>query len=220
MAGMGPSPLAMPTQLAASLHSKSQFALCLPSTTYAPGVAFFGDGPFFMMPPPGLNLATALSYTPLFKNPTNPVYYINVKAIKINGALALNFPASSGLVKLSTVAPYTVLKAHLYRTFIHAFAMETLGIPQAPPVKPFDLCLNTTILGSTRVGLPIPQVDLMLANGRNWTMFEANSMKQVSDGVACLAVVDGGERAAETAMIGWQQLQDNFLLFDLERSRL
>lgn len=41
-------------------------------------------------------------------------------------------------------------------------------------------------------------------------------MKQVSDGVACLAVVDGGE----TAEIGSHQLQGNFLLFDFERSRL
>lgn len=98
--------------------------------------------------------------------------------------------------------------------------MATSGIPQTPPVKPFDLCLNTTMLGSTRVGLPIPQVDLMLANGRNWTMFGVNSMKQESDGVACLAVVDGEERAAETAVIGSHQLLDNFLLFDLERSRL
>lgn len=98
--------------------------------------------------------------------------------------------------------------------------MATSGIPQAPPVKPFDLCLNTTMLGSTRIVLPIPQVDLRLANGRNWTMFGANSMKLVSDGVACLAVVDEGERAAETAVIGSHQLHDNFLLFDLERSRL
>ncbi|XP_068657832.1 chitinase CLP-like [Aristolochia californica] len=227
MAGLGRSRVALPSQLANDLSIQRQFAICLPGTSSSAGVAFFGDGPYFLLPASGLDVTNLLSFTPLIKNPVNPGYYIDVKAVAVNGELVrflarmLMFDAEGGGgVKLSTVAPYTTLKSHVYRAVLKAFAKATHGIPRAAKVTPFDLCLNTSKLGSTRVGLPVPQVDLILPNGQNWTIFGANSMKQVSEDVACLAVVNGGEKAQQAAVIGSYQLENNFLLFDLAKSRL
>lgn len=205
-----------------------QFAICLPSFS-SPGVAFFGSEPFFLLPPPGRNITNLLSFTPLLKNP-NPLdrnYFIQVKAIAINGRAVeflqrvLEFDSEGhGGVKFSTVTPYTKLRSHVYRPFLKLFSWSTRGIPRAPKVKPFDLCLNTTNLGSTRVGLPVPQIDIMLGNGLNWTVFGANSMKQVSSDVSCLAFVDGGERAEQAVEVGSYQMENNFLLFDVARNRV
>ncbi|MFS7981282.1 putative aspartic peptidase domain superfamily, xylanase inhibitor, Peptidase family A1 [Helianthus anomalus] len=43
-------------------------------------------------------------------------------------------------------------------------------------------------------------------------------MKQVTQGVACLAFVDGGATAEHAIVIGTYQFEDNFLVFDLENS--
>ncbi|XP_058076415.1 chitinase CLP-like [Magnolia sinica] len=227
MAGLARSRIALPTQLASSLSVERSFAICLPSSSTAHGVAFFGSGPFFLQPPPGLEITSILSYAPLLRNQMNYDYYIDVKAVAINGemvrflARVLMFDSlGHGGVKLSTVVPYTTLMSHIYLPFLKAFAWATRDIPRAPKVHPFDLCLNTSRLGSTRVGLPVPQIDVMLTNGKNWTFFGSNSMKQVSDDVACLAVVDGGTKAEQAAVIGSFQMEDNFLLFDLAKQRI
>lgn len=227
MAGLGRSKFTLPLQLTTDLQLERQFAICLPSTSTAPGVAFFGSGPFFLLPPPGRDITGILSYTPLIKNPTCPDYYIDVQAIAV-GSKVLCFLArvlmfdvlGHGGVKLSTVTPYTTLKRHIYWPFLKAFANATKGIPRAPKVKPFNLCLNTSTLASIRLGLNVPQIDLMLANGKNWTIFGANLMKQMGGDVACLAVVNGGGKAEQAAVIGSYQLEDNFLSFDLDKKML
>lgn len=227
VASLSRAPLSLPMQFRSVV--KTQFAICLPGYS-APGVIFFGSGPYYLLPPPGRNITQFLSFTPLLKNPiipTNGDYYVQVKGITINGRSVeflgrmLEFDSlGHGGVKLSMTVPYTTLRSNIYRPFLKLFSWSTRGIPRAPKVKPFGLCLNTTHLGSTRVGLPVPQIDLVLGNGRNWTIFGANSMKQVSDGVACLAFVDGGEKAEQAALIGSHQIDDNFLLFDLIGNRL
>ncbi|OVA05509.1 Peptidase A1 [Macleaya cordata] len=228
MAGLSRSLVSVSTQfLSPNLEIKRQFSICLPSTGSVPGVIFFGEGPFYMMPPTKSDVRTILSYTPLIQHPTSPDYYINLKGVSINGkfirflARVLDFDSDgNGGVKLSTVVPYTTLRTHIYKPFLKDFIKATNKIPRAEKVKPFDYCLNTTNLGSTRVGLPVPQIDLVLGNGKNWTIFGANSMKQVSNDVACLAFVDGGKKAEQAMVIGSFQMEDNFLLFDLEESRL
>lgn len=154
-------------------------------------------------------------------------YYIDVRSICINGEPAsflqrmLEFDSlGHGGVKLSTVALYTMLRSPVYRPFLKLFAWSTRGIPRAQKVKPFDLCLNMSALGSTRVGLPVPWIDIVLENGRNWMIIGANSMKQVSNDVACLAFVDGGERAEQAMVVGSYQMENNFLLFDLVGQKL
>ncbi|KAF8015272.1 hypothetical protein BT93_H0928 [Corymbia citriodora subsp. variegata] len=227
MASLSNSSLSLPSLFKKAIGAaavKKQFAICLPSTSSAPGVSFFGNGPFYLLPPPGMDVTQSLPFTPLLNNPVmkkNLDYYIDVRSICINGEPAsflrrmLEFDSlGHGGVKLSTVVPYTTLRSHVYRPFLELFARLTRGIPRAKKVKPFDLCLNTSALGSTRVGLPVPWIDLVLGNGRNWTIVGANSMKQVSDNVACLAFIDGGVRAEQAVVVGSYQMEDNFLLFD------
>ena len=60
---------------------KTSLALCLPSTTLSPGVLFFGEGPFYLLPHSDVDLRSLLSYTPLLKRSDSFSYYIGVNAI-------------------------------------------------------------------------------------------------------------------------------------------
>lgn len=221
------APLAIPSQLTESTGLKKQFGICLPSGESAPGVAFMGTGPFFVLPPPGRNLNDLLQFTPLIQKPggTSFGYFIGVKGITINQT-SVKFPTQmlefdsygNGGVSISTVVPYTTMRTKLYRAFLDQYKKATSGLQRVS--GPFELCLNSTDLGSTRVGPPVPQIDLQLTNGRNWTIFGANSFKQVSENVTCLAFVDGGEKAEQAMVIGSYQIEHNFLLFDLEKNQL
>ncbi|KAI3863071.1 hypothetical protein MKW98_015529 [Papaver atlanticum] len=222
MAGLSRSLISVSSQfMSPKLKIKKQFSVCLPSSDSAPGVMFFGDGPFRMVPPTPADILSFLAYTPLVKKPKSGDYYINLKGINVNNNKVVSLGVEgNGGVKLSTVVPYTTLSSPIYKPVFKAFVKATYGIPRAPRVKPFKYCLNTTNLGSTRVGLPVASIDLVLGNGRNWTIFGANSMKQVSDYVACLAFVDGGPKAKQPVVLGSFQIENNFLSFDLEKSRL
>nr|XP_029120754.1 gamma conglutin 1-like [Elaeis guineensis] len=123
----------------------------------------------------------------------------------------------NGGVKLSTAVSYTTLRSHIYRPFLQAFADATKRIPRAPKVKPFDLCLKSSALRSTRVGYAVLVIDLVLAGAKNWTIFGANAMIQVGRDTTCLAFVDGGPKAEQAVVIGGFHLENNFLLFDLGR---
>ncbi|KAK9756135.1 hypothetical protein RND81_01G076000 [Saponaria officinalis] len=223
IASLSRGPLSLVNQFSDSKVPK-KFGMCLGQQ----GVAFFGDGPYFLLPPPGRDVTQLLSYTPLLKNPKDAFgYYISLKGISVNGQPVklpkntLSFDSlGNGGVKLSTVSPYTTLKSRIYRAFFNLFSMLTKSYPRVPKVAPFDLCFNSTKLGSTRVGYAIPQIDLQLSSGGNWTVFGGNSLVQVSDDVVCLAIVDGGENAKQAVVIGSIQMQHNFLLFDLVKSRL
>lgn len=227
VAGLARSGLALPAQLASKLSFKRRFAMCLPSTGNAPGVAFFGNPPFFLLPPPGFDATARLTYTKLKRNKKSPEYFLSLAGIAVGGQMVeflqrvLEFDSlGHGGAKLSTAAPYTVLHRHIYRPFLKLYAWATRGIPRAPKVAPFDLCLKSSALGSTRLGYGVPQIDLMLAEGRNWTIFGANSFKQVDAGTACLAFVDGGPKAERAVEVGAFQMEDNFLLVDVAKSRL
>ncbi|XP_072976079.1 chitinase CLP-like [Typha angustifolia] len=225
--GLARSRLSLPSQLSKGRFNSNQFAICLPSATAAPGVAFFGAAPYRLLPPTLPEISTLLSYTALLKNPKNPAYFIDVEGIAVNReavqflARVLDFDSlGHGGVMLSTAVAYTTLRTHIYRPFLKAFAKATRGIPRVPRVKPFDLCVNSRALGVTRMGYGVPQIDLMLRGGKNWTFFGANSMKQVGPETACLAFVDGGAKAEQAAVIGGFQMEDNFLVFDVGRSTL
>ncbi|XP_020080401.1 basic 7S globulin 2-like [Ananas comosus] len=227
--GLGNSQLNFPSQLSAQLKIQNQFAICLPSTTAAPGVAFFGSTkPFRLLPPDLPDLTTLLSYTPLIKNPKNPNgYYLDVEGILVNNQpvqfleRVLEFDClGHGWVVISTTVPYTTLHSRVYRPFLKAFVRATSRIQCVPKVKPFDLCLNSSKLGSTRMGYGIAQIDVMLKGGEKWTIFGRNSLVQAGPEAACLAFVDGGPRAEQAVVVGGYQLEDHLLVFDLDRSRL
>ncbi|KAK9933440.1 hypothetical protein M0R45_020638 [Rubus argutus] len=205
------------------------------------GVVFFGDGPYNLLP--GIEISKSLIYTPLILNPVttsgayvegepSAEYFINVTSIKINGKVVSGFNTSLltidengyGGTKISSVNPYTVMETSIYNAFVDLFVKELAGVPRVTPVEPFGVCFNSTNLGSTRVGPPVPAIDLVLqSESVYWRIFGANSMVQVSNDVLCLGFVDNGQSPSSprtNIVIGAHQIGGNLLQFDLSSSRL
>ncbi|XP_030516887.1 probable aspartic proteinase GIP2 [Rhodamnia argentea] len=228
LASLSWASLALSTQLTPPyLGMTKSFAVCLPSVPNGKGTLFFGSGPYQFRNPALVDVSRILSYTQLIKSPKSSDYYIGLSGISIAGkavrsprnAFSID-PFGRGGTKLSTVIPYTVLRSDVYDAFVNEFKKATRGIPQAKMVKPFEYCLKSSAIASTRLGLQVPQIDLQVASGKNWTIYGANSMKQVSKDVACLAFVDGGKAAEQAVAIGSYQMEDNFLVFDLAQLTL
>jgi hypothetical protein len=92
--------------------------------------------------------------------------------------------------------------------------------------KPFELCYNGAFPMLKRSGYDMPYIELELGNGatRNWTLFNSNYMVQV-EGAMCVGILPMGPRGMPVAgepavVIGGKQLEDNLLVFDLEKQRL
>ncbi|PWA76418.1 aspartic peptidase A1 family [Artemisia annua] len=100
------SPYALPALLFQPL--KKIIALCLPSTSSAPGVLFFGTGPYYLLPNSDVDVRSLLSYTSLLKHPDSFGYYIGVTSIVIKQK-SIGIPVNS-TTKLSTLEPYTTLR--------------------------------------------------------------------------------------------------------------
>ncbi|KAA8545087.1 hypothetical protein F0562_019871 [Nyssa sinensis] len=215
VAGLGHSPISLPTQLASHFGFPHQFSLCLTSTNTKNGVIFFGDVPQNMQIP-GINI-----YTPLTISPQGE-YYIQVSSININQKpVPLKNNQAFAKTMISTTIPYTTLEHSIFTAFTQFFANQLSKVPQVKPVPPFGLCFNSKSLSSTRVGLGVPSIDFVLQDRSVvWRILGANSMVQPQPGVACLAFVDGGLKPRASIVIGGYQLEDNLLQFDLARSRL
>ncbi|KAK9078441.1 hypothetical protein SSX86_002498 [Deinandra increscens subsp. villosa] len=204
------SPYALPAYLYQPL--KKTLALCFPSNSSAPGVLFFGTGPYYLLPQSNVDVRTYLSYTPLLNHQDSFGYFISVNGIVIKKR-SVNVPANT-TTKLSTIDPYTTLRTDIYNDVVRRFSkVVTKRIPPAKPVAPFGLCFTTST-----VGLKVPDIDFILPDGKKWSVSVANSMKQVTNEVACLAFVDGGATSEPAIVIGTFQFEDNFLEFDLENS--
>ncbi|XP_030536100.1 chitinase CLP-like [Rhodamnia argentea] len=207
----------------AGLEVARKFALCLPSSSRARGTIFIGDGPYYLLPP--TNAASVLSYTPLRGDSISLGYFINLTGITINGN-AINVPWDAfdfnvnGSARLSSIVPYTTLRSNIYDAFLKEFTKAVRGIAQVMNVDPFSLCFNTSTIGLSRQGLRVPQIDLILGNGEKWTIYGSNSIKQVDNDVGCLAFGDGGKTVKQAVVVGTYQMENNFLLFDLDQSRL
>ncbi|KAM0017654.1 putative aspartic peptidase A1 family, aspartic peptidase domain superfamily, xylanase inhibitor [Helianthus debilis subsp. tardiflorus] len=175
---------------------KRTFALCFPSKTSAPGVLFLGAGPYYLLPQSNIDVRSYLSYTPLLTRPdsfdTHPDsfgYFIHVNSILIKKR-SIIVPANA-TTKLSTMDPYTTLRTDIY---------------------------NSVIRSTSTNGLRVPDIDFNLPDGKKWTISTANSIKQITSEVACLAFVDGGATSEPAIVIGTFQFEDNFLVFDLVNS--
>uniref|UniRef100_A0ACD5X931 Uncharacterized protein n=1 Tax=Avena sativa TaxID=4498 RepID=A0ACD5X931_AVESA len=231
--GLARSALALHAQIARTQKVAKKFALCLPSGGGAAGVAIFGGGPLFLLPPglPDL-MATLVGYTPLVKHGKSPGYFVRAeKGIAVNQA---RVPLGDAplIIGLSSTIPYTALRTDVYGAFIKAFDAATADRARVTPsVAPFELCYESTQLGSTLLGYAVPQIDVMLQGGKNWTVFGGNSMAQVNDHTACLAFVEmkgkykrapygGGLTEAPAVVIGGFQLENNLLVLDEEKQQL
>ncbi|XP_042482789.1 probable aspartic proteinase GIP2 [Macadamia integrifolia] len=240
MLGLARTETALHKQITSSFKIAHKFALCMPSSTTAMGVMFFGNGPYAFLPN-HVDLSKSLMYTPLLINPvsTAPVYtqgepsdeyFIGVKSIKIDGTAIpmktslLSFDKDGyGGTKISTMTNYTTLETSIYKALIHAFSTKaaSMKIKRVASVAPFGDCFSSKNIASTRVGPAVPTIDLALqSEAVFWRIFGANSMVSVKDGVLCLGFVDGGKRPRTSIVIGGYQLEDNLLQFDLVSSKL
>ncbi|KAJ0734312.1 putative aspartic peptidase A1 family, aspartic peptidase domain superfamily, xylanase inhibitor [Helianthus annuus] len=201
------SPYALPAYLRNPVNRI--IALCLPSTVSTPGVLFLGNGPYYLNPESNVDIRSLLSYTELLKHPKSFGYFIGVHAIVIKNK-SINVPANA-TTKISTLDPYTKLRTDIYNDVVRRFSRVTKRIPPAKLVAPFGLCFNTSVNG-----IKVPDIDLVLQDGKKWTISTANSIKQVTEDVACLAVVDNGPTSEHAIVVGTYQFEDNFLLFNLE----
>ncbi|XP_066392762.1 chitinase CLP-like [Miscanthus floridulus] len=215
-------------RVAAGLKVSSKFALCLPH------VAIFGGGPVHI---PGSaddveTVTDHLSRTRLLQNPRNSAYYVDVAGIAVNGArvalpdgaLALSSQGQGG-VALSSMTPYTALRPDIYRAVLAAFDAAMAGLPrvsQAP--KPLERCFNLTVMnqmGTWTGSLPVA-VDLMLADGKNWTFTSLSAMHEVVPQTLCFAFVEMGAGTAAAyavpdspaVVVGGHHMENNLLEFD------
>ncbi|XP_051228066.1 chitinase CLP-like [Lolium perenne] len=243
VAGLSRGPLSLPSQLTAQRGFGNKFALCLPD------FAIFGDTPVYLsVPDPRIYIdyTTTIPYTPLVTNPANTGgHYIPVKGISVSwhaadataalprGGLDIDVRTGRGGVVLSTTTPYTIMRPDVFRAFAMAFddaimrgkiPMTTMRRVQA--TKPFELCYNGAFPMLKRSGYDMPYIKLELGNGatRNWTLFNSNYMVQV-EGAMCVGILPMGPRGMPVAgepavVIGGKQLEDNLLVFDLEKQRL
>ncbi|RDX84974.1 Basic 7S globulin, partial [Mucuna pruriens] len=236
MAGLGRTKIALPSQFASAFSFQRKFAVCLSSSN---GVAFFGDGPYVLLP--NVDASQLLTFTPLLVNPVSTAsafsqgepsaeYFIGVKSIRIDqnvvpvntSLLSINSDGVGG-TKISSVNPYTVLEASIFKAVTKAFikASAARNITRVGPVAPFEVCFSSDNVFATRLGAAVPTIELVLQNQNTiWRIFGANSMVSVSNDVLCLGFVNGGENPRTSIEIGGYQLEDNLLQFDLATSRL
>ncbi|KAJ1287014.1 hypothetical protein BS78_03G397600 [Paspalum vaginatum] len=226
VAGLARSRVALPAQVARTEKVARKFALCLPSG--GPGVAIFGGGPLFLLPPGRPDVTATLAGTaPLRKNADLPGYFVSATGIAVNQEhVQVQGPL---VVGLCSRIPYTVLSPDVYAPLVKAFDKATAERKRVtPPVAPFELCYDSRELGSTRLGYAVPQVDLMLEGGANWTVFGGNSMVQVNDNTACFGFVkmDESEKGAgyggepPAVVIGGFQMENNLLVLDEEKQQI
>ncbi|KAJ0036030.1 hypothetical protein Pint_24900 [Pistacia integerrima] len=239
MIGLARTQVALQTQLSSAYKIQNKFALCLPSSSEdGLGDIFIGGGPYYM-PPYTKDASTLLIKTPLIINPvsTAPVYsegehsdeyFINVKAIKINGkVLSLNTSLLSidkkgaGGTKISTITPYTTLHSAIYKALVKEFVKKAASkwVTRVGPVAPFGECFSAKNIRSTKTGPAVPTIVLVLEGNRKyWNIYGGNSMVRVKKNVLCLGFIDGGSNPRTSIVLGGHQLEDNLLEFDLASS--
>ncbi|KAF4355807.1 hypothetical protein F8388_011971 [Cannabis sativa] len=155
---------------------------------------------------------------------------VGTKALKLNTTLfSISAKDGTGGTKISTSQPYTSLETSIYKAIVGEFSKALAEVPRVKAVAPFSLCFNSTSIGITRTRPAVPQIDLVLQNNNVRTIFGANSMVKVRNGVLCLGFVDGGKLyfqdfdipySPTAIIIGGHQIEDNLLEFDLVASRL
>ncbi|XP_002981549.2 aspartyl protease family protein 2 [Selaginella moellendorffii] len=211
VAALGRGSQALPARL--SPRNKKIVTYCLSQQGSSP--IFFGAQDINFMPNKR-PISPLLQYTPLVSPPARHSYAIRVNSVRVNGQrLPAVKPAAWAL---SSTEPYTRLVTPAYVAIRDAF--RNLTVPRVAPVAPFDTCFNASGLGSTRVGPPVPPVELQLEGNATWTLFGANTMVFLKDStVACLAFVDAGPSSPGLSVVGTFQQMHNLVRLDLEKQR-
>lgn len=119
---------------------------------------------------------------------------------------------------------YTVLGSSLYRNFIAAFVKAMpKSVKRVPKVAPFGACFDSKNISSSRLGLVVLTIDLVLqSKSVYWRVSGANTMLEVKKNVLCLAFVEAQTdyRPSFSIVIGGHQIEDNLSQFDISASWL
>ncbi|KAM0878215.1 hypothetical protein ACQ4PT_035018 [Festuca glaucescens] len=236
VAGLAPSSQSsFPAQVARTQKVAKKVALCLPSdgkTTSgnSVGVAIFGGGPLFFVPSDRGDFTTMLAGTaPLRGFNGSPGYFFSATGIAVDQKKVPLSVSGRLVVGLSSTIPYTALRADVYAPFVKAFDQAAAGpnfspfVSRVAAVAPFERCYNSTKLsvGLSRLGYPVPQIDLLLEGGQTFSVLGANSMVQVKANTACLGFVrmKAARGQAPAAVIGGFQLENHLLVLDEEKKQ-
>ncbi|RCV21830.1 hypothetical protein SETIT_4G169400v2 [Setaria italica] len=226
VAGLAPSTQSFLAQVARTQSVANKLALCLPSdgkTTSgnSVGVIIYGGGPLIF--PDRGDFTTMLAGTaPLHGYKGSPGYFVSATDI----AVERNQVGKPGplVVGLSSTTPYTALRPDVYAPFLKAFDQAASGpnfpwMTRVPSVAPFELCYDAKKLPPTRLGVAVPQIDLTLEGGSNFTVFGGNSMVLVNANTACLGFVKAAGQAPEVVLGGFQ-MENRLLVLDAENGQL
>ncbi|KAI3984450.1 hypothetical protein MKX01_031074 [Papaver californicum] len=226
-AGLGRSQFSLVSQLSATFHFPSKFALYLSQLA---GFMFFGNRPYTVFREG--DLAKGISYTPLLINPKHSdEYFIDVKSISIDGEripinktlLSISKNNGVGGTRVSTIVPSTTMETSIYKAFVSAYVKkaEAMNISRVVSVVPYDACFNASTFVVTRQGLLLPTVSLGLPNNVEWRILDQrNILRNVDPNMLCLAFADGGLKPRTSIVIGQDQILLTLLEFDMKKSRL
>jgi len=229
VAGLGRSSASLPAQVASTQKVANSFALCLPSdgkigfSGNGVGAAIFGGGPFYLAKPADRPAITTLLSDPVpLHHPFsgNAGYFVTATAgIAVGGATAAAGPL---VVGLSTTIPYTQLRSDVYRAVITAFDRAQGQSAKVSAVSPFELCYDSSKLGSSLSGYFVPQVDVMLEGGTNFTVVGGNSMAQVNSNTACFAFLQmkASGSTGPAVVIGGFQMENKLVVLDNAKQQL
>ncbi|CAD6235017.1 unnamed protein product [Miscanthus lutarioriparius] len=217
---------ALPAQVAASQRVANRFLLCLPRSGGGEGWRS-SAGPRCSSSPESAiaDLTSTLAFTALRRRRDNPLYYIPVSGVTVNQA-QVQHPAhalSTGGVVLCIRVPYTAIRPDVYRPVVQAFDRALArNDAKVPVVAPFELCYRSSMLGNTRLGYAVPDIALVLEDGKSWMFVSSSSMVDVNGQTACLAFVEmKGVKAVDLAVaavvVRGFQMENHLLQFDLER---
>ncbi|XP_022959401.1 basic 7S globulin-like [Cucurbita moschata] len=227
--GLGRNQISLPAQIATELGFHRRFSVCLSSTN---GVVFPDSGNLDSVY--GSEISSSLTYTPILTKKIDasqsPEYFINVKAIKVDGnRLDLNKSlldldgGSGGGTRLSTVVPYTTLESSIFNSLTAAFraAAAAMNMKEVAPVAPFEACFESENMEMTATGPKVPEIELILQSEMvGWKINGRNSMVKVNDETLCLGFVDGGLKPRNAVVLGGYQMEDIVLDFDMGTSML
>ncbi|GFP97836.1 basic 7s globulin 2 [Phtheirospermum japonicum] len=192
VAALGRFKHSIPAQLSRGFSSPPVFAVCLPGSSTAPGVAVFNSpGPYYFSPT-RIDISKSLTHTQLILGPVgadteiywyykSPEYYlgltslrVNRRVVRLNQTLLAVEDNGRGGTKLSTSTRYTLLQTSIYNALVDTFVKEsaalnlTTTIPVEPfSVSPFSVCFEVDKMPTTRLGPAVPTIDLVLDNNNN-----------------------------------------------------
>ncbi|KAL0391031.1 UNVERIFIED_CONTAM: putative aspartic proteinase GIP2 [Sesamum calycinum] len=134
------------------------FALCLPSSSNASGIALFNSaGPYNFSP--NIDASELLTYTPLILGPRgsdtkilywykSPDYYIGLTSFRVNDKVVL--------------LNQTLLAIDENGLGGQNLESDALNLTRVNPVAPFSVCYAADKIRSTRVGPAVPAIGIQL----------------------------------------------------------